>query len=191
MIIRTLLLWLGETLSSLLHASRQRTVSPSIPISSLSLLVQRAIVRSVVLERSISRGRFSESYIGKWRRERVTVKIYPHIHERMWYSETLLHQVKGYQCCRDLHAFECTIVSSTCRYLYIRTCTTYLLFNADSTHEPCPHLNIHRSRLSPAVFECSQAISHHRVSREGIPLRVSLQSDFGRERSGRAGPVSG
>ena len=79
------------TLSSMLHQQRSAQ-SPS-----LSLLVQEAIVSSVVLEHSIRRGTFSERYVGRWRRENVNVRVYPELHEQLFYSESHLYQVKGHQ----------------------------------------------------------------------------------------------
>ena len=74
-------------------ATHSPTNSP--PSSSLSLLVQRAIVKNTIIERVIAQGEFYELSLGVWRRERVMVKTYPPKYERMWFSETEIHQVKG------------------------------------------------------------------------------------------------
>ena len=61
--------------------------------SALSLLVQRSIVQQTVLEKDIEKGRFCDMYIGRWRRERVLVKVYPNKKEKMWFNETEILQV--------------------------------------------------------------------------------------------------
>ena len=82
----------GVTISSLLN-SLQSPANPA-PSPSLSLLVQRAIVKSTRLEQLIERGRFCESHVGRWRGERVMVKIYPQKQSKIWFSETEIHQVQ-------------------------------------------------------------------------------------------------
>lgn len=77
----------GESVSSLLKATMFYG-------NALSLLVQRTIVQQTVLEKAIGEEHFCEMYIGRWRRERVFVKVYGSKKEKMWFNETEILQVR-------------------------------------------------------------------------------------------------
>lgn len=94
---------LGESISSLLKATMYYGSAPS-------LLVQRSVVQQTVLEKSIEKGRFCDLYIGRWRRERVLVKVYANKMEKMWFNETEISQV----CTLTYHILILVLVLPVC-----------------------------------------------------------------------------
>lgn len=89
----------GQTITSLLNASH--CPANSAPSPSLSLLVQRAIVKNTNLEKLLDSGRFCDWSIGNWRGEPIMVKTYLPNQEKMWFSETEIHQVSGREGWRE------------------------------------------------------------------------------------------
>ena len=79
---------LGETLSNVLQSAHHHSSSPS-------LLVQRSVARHTMLGKTLAQGQFCEVYEGRWRSDRVLVKIYPSKYERLWFAETEIYQVRG------------------------------------------------------------------------------------------------
>ena len=79
----------GETIPVLLQASQASGQS-----SSLSLLVQRTIIRHTTLEKSIAKRHCHELFIGAWRKEKVLVKVYPPKHEMFYFVETEFYHVR-------------------------------------------------------------------------------------------------
>ena len=81
---------LGETLSNLLQSAHHHSSSPS-------LLVQRSVARhTTILGKTLAQGGgFCDVYEGRWRNDRVLVKIYPSKYEKMWFTETEIYQVGG------------------------------------------------------------------------------------------------
>lgn len=80
---------LGETLSNLLQSAHHHSSSPS-------LLVQRSVARHTILGKTLAQGGgFCDVYEGRWRNDRVLVKIYPSKYEKMWFTETEIYQVGG------------------------------------------------------------------------------------------------
>lgn len=77
---------LGETLSNLLQSAHHHSSSPS-------LLVQRSVARHTMLGKTLAQGQFCDVYEGRWRNDRVLVKIYPSKYEKMWFTETEIYQV--------------------------------------------------------------------------------------------------
>ena len=79
---------LGETLSNLLQSAHHHSSSPS-------LLVQRSVARHTTLGKTLVQGGggFCDIYEGRWRNDRVLVKIYPSKYEKMWFTETEIYQV--------------------------------------------------------------------------------------------------
>lgn len=60
--------------------------------SGLPLLVQRTIAKQIQLVESIGKGRYGEVWLGKWRDERVAVKIFHTAEEASWRRETEIYQ---------------------------------------------------------------------------------------------------
>lgn len=76
-----------ETIDSLVQASLNFG-----NCSSLSLLIQRHIVKRTKLEKNIEKRQFFDKYSGLWRQERVLVKVYPPKYEALWFAETEMYQ---------------------------------------------------------------------------------------------------
>jgi hypothetical protein len=76
-------------LSNLLQSAHHYSSSPS-------LLVQRSVARHTILGKTLAQGGgFCDVYEGRWRNDRVLVKIYPSKYEKMWFTETEIYQVGG------------------------------------------------------------------------------------------------
>ena len=101
---------LGISLSKL-------SASSSHPLPSIQ---QRHIVTHTVLEKNLEKGRFCDTYIGLWRRDKVLVKVFSENAERVWFTESTIHQVLTNSICIHTHVLQWVIW--TCMY------STYLLF---------------------------------------------------------------
>uniref|UniRef100_A0A2P2I6X2 receptor protein serine/threonine kinase n=2 Tax=Hirondellea gigas TaxID=1518452 RepID=A0A2P2I6X2_9CRUS len=60
--------------------------------SGLPLLVQRTIAKQIQLVESIGKGRYGEVWLGRWRGEKVAVKIFFTTDEASWFRETEIYQ---------------------------------------------------------------------------------------------------
>lgn len=58
----------------------------------LPLLVQRSIARQIQLEKIIGNGRFGQVWVGRWRGEKVAVKIFSSREECSWTREAEIYQ---------------------------------------------------------------------------------------------------
>ncbi|XP_071540457.1 bone morphogenetic protein receptor type-1B [Panulirus ornatus] len=60
--------------------------------SGLPLLVQRTIAKQIQLVQSVGKGRYGEVWLGRWRGEKVAVKIFFTTDEASWVRETEIYQ---------------------------------------------------------------------------------------------------
>ncbi|KAF2366093.1 GS domain [Trinorchestia longiramus] len=60
--------------------------------SGLPLLVQRTIAKQIQLVQNIGKGRYGEVWLGRWRGEKVAVKIFFTTDEASWFRETEIYQ---------------------------------------------------------------------------------------------------
>ncbi|KAG9346183.1 hypothetical protein JZ751_008006 [Albula glossodonta] len=58
----------------------------------LPLLVQRTIAKQIQMVRQIGRGRYGEVWLGRWRGEKVAVKVFFTREEASWFRETEIYQ---------------------------------------------------------------------------------------------------
>ncbi|KAM4532993.1 bone morphogenetic protein receptor type-1B-like [Fundulus diaphanus] len=79
----------GETLRDLIEHSRSAGSGSG---SGLPLLVQRTIAKQIQMVKQIGKGRYGEVWMGKWRGERVAVKVFFTTEEESWFRETEIYQ---------------------------------------------------------------------------------------------------
>ncbi|XP_047229545.1 bone morphogenetic protein receptor, type IBb isoform X2 [Girardinichthys multiradiatus] len=79
----------GETLNDLIEHSRSAGSGSG---SGLPLLVQRTIAKQIHMVVQIGKGRYGEVWMGKWRGERVAVKVFFTTEEESWFRETEIYQ---------------------------------------------------------------------------------------------------
>ncbi|XP_032426511.1 bone morphogenetic protein receptor, type IBb [Xiphophorus hellerii] len=79
----------GETLKDLIEHSRSAGSGSG---SGLPLLVQRTIAKQIQMVKQIGKGRYGEVWMGKWRGERVAVKVFFTTEEESWFRETEIYQ---------------------------------------------------------------------------------------------------
>lgn len=58
----------------------------------MSLQVQRTIAKQIQLVSNIGKGRYGEVWLGRWRGERVAVKVFFTTDESSWFRETEIYQ---------------------------------------------------------------------------------------------------
>ncbi|KAG7492546.1 hypothetical protein MATL_G00015470 [Megalops atlanticus] len=58
----------------------------------LPLLVQRTIAKQIQMVRQIGKGRYGEVWLGRWRGEKVAVKVFFTREEASWFRETEIYQ---------------------------------------------------------------------------------------------------
>lgn len=56
------------------------------------LQVQRTIAKQIQLVKQIGKGRYGEVWMGKWREEKVAVKVFFTTEEESWFRETEIYQ---------------------------------------------------------------------------------------------------
>lgn len=54
--------------------------------------VQRTIAKQIQMVKQIGKGRYGEVWMGKWRGERVAVKVFFTTEEESWFRETEIYQ---------------------------------------------------------------------------------------------------
>lgn len=59
---------------------------------SLSSQVQRTIAKQIQMVRQIGKGRYGEVWLGRWRGEKVAVKVFFTREEASWFRETEIYQ---------------------------------------------------------------------------------------------------
>ncbi|KAM7392875.1 hypothetical protein PAMA_007809 [Pampus argenteus] len=79
----------GESLRDLIEHSRSIGSGSG---SGLPLLVQRTIAKQIQMVKQIGKGRYGEVWMGKWRGERVAVKVFFTTEEESWFRETEIYQ---------------------------------------------------------------------------------------------------
>ncbi|KAK2888291.1 bone morphogenetic protein receptor, type IBb [Channa argus] len=79
----------GESLKDLIEHSRSVGSGSG---SGLPLLVQRTIAKQIQMVKQIGKGRYGEVWMGKWRGERVAVKVFFTTEEESWFRETEMYQ---------------------------------------------------------------------------------------------------
>lgn len=57
-----------------------------------SLQVQRTIAKQIHMVKQIGKGRYGEVWMGRWRGERVAVKVFFTTEEASWFRETEIYQ---------------------------------------------------------------------------------------------------
>uniref|UniRef100_A0A8C5H678 receptor protein serine/threonine kinase n=1 Tax=Gouania willdenowi TaxID=441366 RepID=A0A8C5H678_GOUWI len=75
----------GESIKDLIHQSSGTG-------SGLPLLVQRTIAKQIQMVRQIGKGRYGEVWLGRWRGEKVAVKVFFTREESSWFRETEIYQ---------------------------------------------------------------------------------------------------
>ncbi|XP_077398842.1 bone morphogenetic protein receptor, type IBb isoform X2 [Vanacampus margaritifer] len=79
----------GESLKDLIEHSHSVGSGSG---SGLPLLVQRTIAKQIQMVKQIGKGRYGEVWMGKWRGERVAVKVFFTTEEASWFRETEIYQ---------------------------------------------------------------------------------------------------
>ncbi|KAK1175998.1 hypothetical protein AOXY_G768 [Acipenser oxyrinchus oxyrinchus] len=77
----------GESLIDLIELSQSSGSGSGLP-----LLVQRTIAKQIQLVKQIGKGRYGEVWMGKWRGEKVAVKVFFTTEEASWFRETEIYQ---------------------------------------------------------------------------------------------------
>ncbi|XP_076855304.1 bone morphogenetic protein receptor type-1B [Brachyhypopomus gauderio] len=77
----------GDTLKDLIEQSHSSGSGSGLP-----LLVQRTIAKQIHLECQVGQGRYGEVWLGRWRGERVAVKVFFTTEEASWFRETEIYQ---------------------------------------------------------------------------------------------------
>lgn len=54
--------------------------------------MQRTIAKQIQMVKQIGKGRYGEVWMGKWREERVAVKVFFTTEEESWFRETEIYQ---------------------------------------------------------------------------------------------------
>ncbi|XP_047425596.1 bone morphogenetic protein receptor, type IBb [Mugil cephalus] len=79
----------GESLRDLIEHSHSIGSGSG---SGLPLMVQRTIAKQIQMVKQIGKGRYGEVWMGKWRGERVAVKVFFTTEEESWFRETEIYQ---------------------------------------------------------------------------------------------------
>uniref|UniRef100_A0A665UEL4 receptor protein serine/threonine kinase n=1 Tax=Echeneis naucrates TaxID=173247 RepID=A0A665UEL4_ECHNA len=79
----------GESLKDMIEHSRSIGSGSG---SGLPLLVQRTIAKQIQMITQIGKGRYGEVWMGRWRGERVAVKVFFTTEEESWFRETEIYQ---------------------------------------------------------------------------------------------------
>ena len=61
-------------------------------LSLSSMQVQRTIAKQIQMVRQVGKGRYGEVWMGKWRGEKVAVKVFFTTEEASWFRETEIYQ---------------------------------------------------------------------------------------------------
>uniref|UniRef100_A0A3P9AN12 receptor protein serine/threonine kinase n=1 Tax=Esox lucius TaxID=8010 RepID=A0A3P9AN12_ESOLU len=77
----------GESLKDLIEQSQSSGSGSGLP-----LLVQRTIAKQIQMVKQIGKGRYGEVWMGRWRGERVAVKVFITTEEASWFRETEIYQ---------------------------------------------------------------------------------------------------
>ncbi|XP_028836010.1 bone morphogenetic protein receptor, type IBb isoform X2 [Denticeps clupeoides] len=77
----------GESLKDLIEQSQSSGSGSGLP-----LLVQRTIAKQIQMVRQIGKGRYGEVWMGRWRGEKVAVKVFFTMEEASWFRETEIYQ---------------------------------------------------------------------------------------------------
>lgn len=77
----------GESLKDLIDQSQSSGSGSGLP-----LLVQRTIAKQIQMVRLVGKGRYGEVWMGRWRGEKVAVKVFPSAEEASWFRETEIYQ---------------------------------------------------------------------------------------------------
>ncbi|KAK1345723.1 hypothetical protein QTO34_008187 [Cnephaeus nilssonii] len=77
----------GESLKDLIEQSQSSGSGSGLP-----LLVQRTIAKQIQMVKQIGKGRYGEVWMGKWRGEKVAVKVFFTTEEASWFRETEIYQ---------------------------------------------------------------------------------------------------
>ncbi|XP_040052056.1 bone morphogenetic protein receptor type-1B [Gasterosteus aculeatus] len=77
----------GESLRDLIEQSQSSGSGSGLP-----LLVQRTIAKQIYMVKQIGKGRYGEVWMGRWRGEKVAVKVFTTTEEASWFRETEIYQ---------------------------------------------------------------------------------------------------
>ncbi|XP_016104910.1 bone morphogenetic protein receptor type-1B-like [Sinocyclocheilus grahami] len=77
----------GESLRDLIEQSQSSGSGSGLP-----LLVQRTIAKQIQMVTQIGKGRYGEVWMGRWRGEKVAVKVFFTTEEASWFRETEIYQ---------------------------------------------------------------------------------------------------
>ncbi|XP_041937012.1 bone morphogenetic protein receptor, type IBb isoform X3 [Alosa sapidissima] len=77
----------GDSLRELIEQSQSSGSGSGLP-----LLVQRTIAKQIQMVKQIGKGRYGEVWMGRWRGERVAVKVFFTTEEASWFRETEIYQ---------------------------------------------------------------------------------------------------
>ncbi|KAL4617299.1 bone morphogenetic protein receptor type-1B-like isoform X1 [Arapaima gigas] len=77
----------GESLKDLMEQSQSSGSGSGLP-----LLVQRTIAKQIHMVTQIGKGRYGEVWMGRWRGEKVAVKVFFTTEEASWFRETEIYQ---------------------------------------------------------------------------------------------------
>ncbi|MEQ2182634.1 hypothetical protein GOODEAATRI_024341, partial [Goodea atripinnis] len=87
----------GESLKDLIHQSQSSGSGSGLPLlvgsrTTLTFNVQRTIAKQIQMVRQIGKGRYGEVWLGRWRGEKVAVKVFFTREEASWFRETEIYQ---------------------------------------------------------------------------------------------------
>ncbi|KAJ8287267.1 hypothetical protein GJAV_G00049590 [Gymnothorax javanicus] len=77
----------GESLRDLIEQSQSSGSGSGLP-----LLVQRTIAKQIQMVKQVGKGRYGEVWMGRWRGEKVAVKVFFTTEEASWFRETEIYQ---------------------------------------------------------------------------------------------------
>ncbi|XP_067401890.1 bone morphogenetic protein receptor type-1B-like [Emydura macquarii macquarii] len=77
----------GKSLKDLIEHSQSSESGSGLPV-----LVQRTIAKQIQMVKQIGKGRYGEVWMGKWRGEKVAVKVFFTTEEASWFRETEIYE---------------------------------------------------------------------------------------------------
>lgn len=124
-------------------------------ISILSAQVQRTIAKQIQMVKQIGKGRYGEVWMGKWRGERVAVKVFFTTEEESWFRETEIYQT-------FLMRHDNILGEPAARCSGVRVLP-----------DPCVCSELFELLLNVPAFDPARQVSSRQISKERAPGRSS------------------
>uniref|UniRef100_A0A3B4FZ33 Serine/threonine-protein kinase receptor n=1 Tax=Pundamilia nyererei TaxID=303518 RepID=A0A3B4FZ33_9CICH len=103
----------GESLKDLIEQSQSSGSGSGLP-----LLVQRTIAKQIQMVKQIGKGRYGEVWMGRWRGEKVAVKVFFTTEEASWFRETEIYQTVLMRHENILGESVCLVLTTLSLHLY-------------------------------------------------------------------------